>query len=174
MPTFPQICLLGFSILNSLTWLIDPYAKYVKLRVVLAPGIPGTWKSSNKVMPHDGVIKWKHYPRYWSFVRRIHRSPVNSPNRPVTRSFDVFVDLRPNKRLSKQWWGWWFETPSRQSWHHCDWHRVPWWREFKIPLDVVRIFSPYYNCYSMALIQQIIPSFLYNYRYPFQIKNVRL
>ena len=25
--------------------------------------------------------------------------------RPVTQSFDVFFDLRPNKRLSKQWWG---------------------------------------------------------------------
>ena len=33
--------------------------------------------------------------------------------RPVTRSFDVFFDMRPNKRLSKQSWGWWFETPSR-------------------------------------------------------------
>ena len=28
--------------------------------------------------------------------------------RPVTRNFDVFFDLRPNKPLSKQWWGWWF------------------------------------------------------------------
>ena len=33
--------------------------------------------------------------------------------RPVTRSFDVFFDLRPNKRLSKQWWGWWFERHHR-------------------------------------------------------------
>ena len=24
--------------------------------------------------------------------------------RPVTQSFDVFFDLRLNKRLSKQWW----------------------------------------------------------------------
>ena len=38
--------------------------------------------------------------------------------RPVTRSFDVFFDLRLNKRLSKQSWGWWFETPSRPSWRH--------------------------------------------------------
>ena len=29
---------------------------------------------------------------------------------PVTRSYDVFFDLRLNKRLSKQSWGWWFET----------------------------------------------------------------
>ena len=28
--------------------------------------------------------------------------------RPVTRSFDVFFDLRLNKRLSKQSWDWWF------------------------------------------------------------------
>ena len=40
--------------------------------------------------------------------------------RPVTRSFDVFFDLRLNKRLSKQPWGWWFETPSLSLWHHCN------------------------------------------------------
>ena len=38
--------------------------------------------------------------------------------RPVTRSFDVFFDLRQNKRLSKQSWGWWFETPSHPFWRH--------------------------------------------------------
>ena len=36
--------------------------------------------------------------------------------RPVTRSFGVFFDLRLNKRLSKQSWGWWFETLSHQLW----------------------------------------------------------
>ena len=40
--------------------------------------------------------------------------------RPATRSFDVFFDLHPNKRLSKQWWSWWFETPSFLSWRHCN------------------------------------------------------
>ena len=40
--------------------------------------------------------------------------------RPVTRSFDVFFDLRPNKRLSKQPWGWWFETPSWSLWRQCN------------------------------------------------------
>ena len=38
--------------------------------------------------------------------------------RQVTRSFDAFVDLRPNKRLSKQSWGWLFKTPSRPLWRH--------------------------------------------------------
>ena len=38
--------------------------------------------------------------------------------RPVTRGFDVFFDLRPDKQLSKQSWGWWFETPSHSLWRH--------------------------------------------------------
>ena len=40
--------------------------------------------------------------------------------RPVTRSFDVFFDLRLNKRLSKQPWGWWFETPPWSLWRQCN------------------------------------------------------
>ena len=50
-------------------------------------------------------------------------SPVTdkfTSQRPVRRSFDVFFDLRLNKRLSKQSWGWWFETPSRSLWRHCN------------------------------------------------------
>ena len=38
--------------------------------------------------------------------------------RPVTRSFEVFFDLRLNKRLSKQSSGWWFETLPRPLWRH--------------------------------------------------------
>ena len=33
---------------------------------------------------------------------------------------DVFFDLRLNKLLSKQSWGWGFETPSRPLWRHCN------------------------------------------------------
>ena len=40
--------------------------------------------------------------------------------RPVTRSFDVFFDMRLNKRLSKQTWGWWFETPSWSLRRQCN------------------------------------------------------
>ena len=40
--------------------------------------------------------------------------------RPMTRSFDVFFDLCLIKRLSKQSWGWWFETPSGSLWRHCN------------------------------------------------------
>ena len=40
--------------------------------------------------------------------------------RPVTQSFDVFFDLGLNKQLSKQSRRWWFETPSRSLWLHCN------------------------------------------------------
>ena len=44
---------------------------------------------------------------------------------PVARSFDVFFDLRLNKRLNKQSWGWSFETPSRSLWRHCcEWRHM--------------------------------------------------
>ena len=40
--------------------------------------------------------------------------------RPATRSFDIFFDLRLNKRSSKQSWGWWFDTLSHPLWRHCN------------------------------------------------------
>ena len=42
-----------------------------------------------------------------------------SSQRPVTRSFDVFFELRLNKRLSKQSRRRWFEPPWRSIWRHC-------------------------------------------------------
>ena len=74
---------------------------------------------------HDDVIKWKHFPRCWICAGN---SPVTGEfpaQRPVTRSFDVFFDLHLNKRLNKQWWGWWFETPSRPLWRYCKAHEIP-------------------------------------------------
>ena len=66
---------------------------------------------------HDDVIKWKHF----RVTGPLWNSSVTgefAAQRPVTRSFDVFFDLRLNKRLSKQPWGWWFETPSRPLCRH--------------------------------------------------------
>ena len=66
---------------------------------------------------------WRHQMETFSAVLAIcaGNSPVPGEfpaQRPVTRSFDVLFDLRPNKRLSKQSWGWWFETLSRPFWRH--------------------------------------------------------
>ena len=78
-------------------------------------------------------------------------SPVTGEfpsQRPLTRSFDVFLDPRQNKRFSKQSRGWWFETPSSSLWRHCNglvymilrhgliiksycffvWDVIAWWR----------------------------------------------
>ena len=66
---------------------------------------------------------WRHEMETFSALLAIcaGNSPVPGEfptQRPVTRSFDVFFDLRLNKRLSKQSWGWWLVTPSRPLWRH--------------------------------------------------------
>ena len=43
-----------------------------------------------KAVNHDDVIKWKHFPRYWPFVRGIHRSPVNSQHKGQWRGALMF------------------------------------------------------------------------------------
>ena len=54
------------------------------------------WRHDMTKHFHEDVIKWKYFPRYWPFVRGIHRSPVNSPHKDQWRgaSIDVFFDLR--------------------------------------------------------------------------------
>ena len=66
---------------------------------------------------------WRHQMETLSTLLALcaGNSPVTGEfpaQRPVTRSFDVFFDLRLNKRLSKQSWGWWFEAPSPPLWRH--------------------------------------------------------
>ena len=68
---------------------------------------------------------WLHQMETFSVLLAIcvGNSPVTGEfpaQKTVTQSFDVFFDLRLNKRLSKQWWGWWFETLSCPSWRHCN------------------------------------------------------
>ena len=80
---------------------------------------------------HQFCARWLWQPNSWwrhemeTFSALLTICAGNSPvpgefpaQRPVTRSFDVFFDLRLNKRLRKQSWGWWFETPSRPLWRH--------------------------------------------------------
>ena len=42
------------------------------------------------IFVHDDVIKWKHFPRYWLFVRGIPRSPMNSPHKGQWRGALMF------------------------------------------------------------------------------------
>ena len=63
---------------------------------------------------HGDVIKRKHFPHYWPFLRGIHRWPVSSPHKCQWRGTFIFHLICDwIKRLSKQSCGWWFETPSR-------------------------------------------------------------
>ena len=67
-------------------------------------------------------------------------SPVTGEfptQRPVMLSFDFFFDLHLNKRLGKQSWCWWFETPSRSLWRHCNDQHLPQWK--------ITMTSSYFN-----------------------------
>ena len=68
------------------------------------------WKSKSMMTSSNGSIFHVIGPLCGDFPSK----------RPVTRSSHVFFGLRLNKRLSKQWWGWWCEMPSRSSWRHRD------------------------------------------------------
>ena len=78
-------------------------------------------------LPGHVVTWWRHQMETFSALLTlcVGNSLVTgefAAQRPVTRSFDVFFDLRLNKPLSKQSWRLWFETPSRSSlhWRHND------------------------------------------------------
>ena len=75
--------------------------------------------------PH-AVYIWRCHPTE-TFSALLALCAGNSPvtgqflsQRPVTQSFDVFFDVRLNKQLSKQSWGWWLGTPSHSLWCHCN------------------------------------------------------
>ena len=68
---------------------------------------------------------WRHQMEIFSALLALcaGNSPVPGEfpaQRPVTRSFGVFFVLRPNKRLNKQPWGWWFQRPSWSLWRQCN------------------------------------------------------
>ena len=79
----------------------------------------GHWNNAK----HYNVIKWKHFPCYWPFVRGIHRAPVNSPRArwiPLTKASDAELWFFFLWSASEQTRGWWFETPSWLLWHHSN------------------------------------------------------
>ena len=86
------------------------------------------WKQLNLAVSlewDEELSWWRHQMETFSVLLGIcaGNSPVTGEfiaQRPVTRSFDVFFDLRLDKRLCKQSWGWWFETPLRPLWRHCN------------------------------------------------------
>ena len=81
--------------------------------------------SHSRVVFRYDASWWRHQMETFSALLALCEGnpPVTGgfpSQRPVTRSFDVFFDLRLNKRLSKHSRRWWFETPSRSLWRHCN------------------------------------------------------
>ena len=70
--------------------------------------------------------------------------------RPVRRSFDVYFDLRPNKRLSKQSLGWWFETLSPSLWRHRN-ETLKFWDWVRLILKVSYRVHPKQNANGSRL-----------------------
>ena len=56
----------------------------------LQRGIGSLLRAESILKNHDDVIKWKHFPRYWPFVRGIHRWTVNSPHKGQWRGALMF------------------------------------------------------------------------------------
>ena len=87
-----------------------------------------TWTASIGPVPvhllhctHDDVMKIEKFSALLALCAG--NSPVSGEfpaQRPVTQSFDVFFDLRLNKKLGKQLWDWWYETPSSSLWRPCN------------------------------------------------------
>ena len=105
--------------------------KVTEFHLPIYAQVSNLWQTANMSHRH----RWtKPFLSWWRYAMEtfsallalfVGNSPVTSEfpsQRPVTRSFDVFFDLRLNKRLSKQSWGWWFETPSRPLWRHRNDH----------------------------------------------------
>ena len=53
-----------------------------------------SWHEPTRLSSHDDVMKWKHFPPYWPFVRGIHRSPVNYPHKGQWRGALMFSLIR--------------------------------------------------------------------------------
>ena len=62
-------------------------AVWYQSRLPVCPGL------ITQLPQHDDVIKWKHFPRYWQFLRGIHRSPVNSPHNGQWRGALIFSSI---------------------------------------------------------------------------------
>ena len=105
----------------------------------------------------DDVIKWKHFPRYWAFVRGIHRSPVNSIHKGQGRGawmFSVICAWTNGKQLSKQLRCRWFKTPLRSLCRQCNacycW--LPIMLQYITRLiDIIIIFAKWYDKWSYGM-----------------------
>ena len=117
--------------------------------VELAKGAPTT--ISGQCFTLTSHPWWRHQMEKFSALMAIcaGNSPVPGEfptQRPVTQSFGVFFDLRLNKRLSKQSWGWWLNTLSRPLWRHRKDRRWLRWTCWLLLNSSIDLWSYHYLC----------------------------
>ena len=82
------------QIRDSNDWIIDisiiTRMRYIRNINYGYPYLQGLFAFGFPYLFHDDVIKWKHFPRNWPFVRKIHRSPVNFPHKGQWRGALMF------------------------------------------------------------------------------------
>ena len=111
------------------------------------PSLIKIWvRKRKRLFRHDDVIKWKHFPRYWPFVRGIHRSPVNSPHKGQWRGALMFslMCARINSWVNNREAG-----DLRRYRHHYD--------------GIVMAIALHHNCMLLLRLQSTI-AFLHSYR----------
>ena len=138
---FIDLCLMKLKyIFIIFQWFdsVDALYSHNTLNMVVTGGVALSWDHANCIYRIEGSARiwsyfspiqsypwWRHQMETFSALLAIcaGNSPVPGEfpaQRPVTRSFDVFFDLRVNKRLSKQSRGWWLETLSHPLWRRCN------------------------------------------------------
>ena len=85
-----------------------------------------TWRLKEPGARHDDIIKWKYFPRYWPFVREIHRSPVNSLHKGQWRGTLMFS-------LICLWLNGWVNNREAGDFRRCRAHYD------------VNVMAPWYN-----------------------------
>ena len=86
--SLPDSCFVNY--LWSVPSMLTCSARFTKGFSVHYPNPVNIFVAVMQKIIHDNVIKSKHFPRYWSFVRGIHRSPVNSPHKGQWREALMF------------------------------------------------------------------------------------
>ena len=90
-------------------------------------------------LEHDDIIKWNHFPRYWPFVRGIHRYPVNSLHKGQWLRALMFSWICA-------WINGWVNNGEAGDFRHhrahydvivmkllsCGYHRIHWWQTTEI------------------------------------------
>ena len=121
--------------------------------MVVICGIPWTQHYAKDNCSMSAFTWWRHQLKTFSVLLVLceGKPPVTAGFPSVTRSVDVFFDLRLNKRLSKQSRCWWFESPSRWLWRHCI---------VRIALSTLN--APFFNSTGVICEQGVVRMYSYN------------